>query len=258
MMLKRLIFLLLFTAAGAYGQNFRYENLLINQNGAPVVGANVWVCAGQVTPNFSNNPPCTLATIYSDLAGTQQISQSIVSSVGTSTQTGSFAFVVATGTYTLAINGAGLQASDLITVPNVTGTTMATNLAGPGTISGTFGGNYTTTGNNTHSGTETFTGRVYTCQQGNVLYVGGPITCWAGADIGAQINSAYAALPSTGGEIDILPQASGACYNYTTPIVMTTASKFATVRGLAPNSINDSFIITGVCLNYTPTTATSA
>jgi hypothetical protein len=158
MMLKRLIFLLLFTAAGAYAQNFRYENLLINQNGAPVVEANVGVCAGQVTPNFSNNPPCTLATIYSDLPGKQQISQSIVSSVGTSTQTGSFAFVVATGTYPLAINGADLQASDLITVPNVARTTIATNLDGPGTISGTFGGNHTTTGNNTHSETETFTG----------------------------------------------------------------------------------------------------
>jgi hypothetical protein len=31
--------------------------------------------------------------------------------------------------------------------------------------------------------------QTYDCQSNSVLYVGGPVACWAGSDMGAQINS---------------------------------------------------------------------
>lgn len=86
-------------------------------------------------------------------------------------------------------------------------------------------------------------------------YVGAGITAWSGSDIGAQINSAYAALPATGGTIVVLPQTGGGCYAYTTPITFTTASKPVLLEGSAATNQTPSG---GPCLNYTPTTATSA
>lgn len=85
--------------------------------------------------------------------------------------------------------------------------------------------------------------------QGFAITVGDN-TGWSG-DIGAQINAAYAALPANGGEIVVVPPASGSCYNYTTPIVFNTSGKYPILEG-APASSG------GVCLNYTPTTATAA
>jgi len=48
-----------------------------------------------------------------------------------------------------------------------------------------------------------------------------------GSDIGAKINAAYAALPSTGGVIDL----QNSQYSYSTPIVMNTPQKFPLLRG---------------------------
>lgn len=62
----------------------------------------------------------------------------------------------------------------------------------------------------------------------------------AGADIGAQINAAYAALPSTGGAI-VIPEGTS---SYSTPIVLGTNGKFASLIGTSAAS---------TFLKYTPT-----
>jgi hypothetical protein len=42
-------------------------------------------------------------------------------------------------------------------------------------------------------------------------------------DLGAQVNAAMAALPTSGGKVVIHPQSGGQCYTFTVPIVMTKA-----------------------------------
>lgn len=107
----------------------------------------------------------------------------------------------------------------------------------------------------TVNGNYNFTGTNYTCSQNTILYVGGPITCWSGSDIGAQINSAYTALPASGGMIFVLqPSTAGTCYNFSTPILFTTSNKAVRLVGLGPSNQTPQ----GACLNYTPTTATIA
>jgi hypothetical protein len=89
-----------------------------------------------------------------------------------------------------------------------------------------------------------------------ISYVGGACaSAWGGGDIGAQINTAYAALPATGGSITVIPQAAGACYNYSTPIIFGTLGKLATLRGLTAS--NSAPTATGSCINYTPTSGTA-
>jgi hypothetical protein len=80
--------------------------------------------------------------------------------------------------------------------------------------------------------------------------------CFPGSDIGAQINSAYAALPANGGIIIVPP--SNSCYSYSTPIVMTTSAKYVLLEALQPATIASPSLLTAACLNYTPTTATTA
>ncbi len=80
--------------------------------------------------------------------------------------------------------------------------------------------------------------------------------CFPGSDIGAQINSAYATLPPSGGTIIIPP--SNSCHSFSTPIVMTTSGKFVLLEALQPSTIVSSSLISGACLNYTPMTATTA
>jgi hypothetical protein len=67
---------------------------------------------------------------------------------------------------------------------------------------------------------------------------------FAGADIGAQINTAYAALPSAGGTI-ILP---GGTFSFSTPIVFGTNGKFVTLKG---DNASATF------LKFTPTSGTA-
>lgn len=77
--------------------------------------------------------------------------------------------------------------------------------------------------------------------QNNVLHVGGSVP--GSGDIGVRVNATYGLLPSAGGEIVLEPQASGACYDYSTPIVFSTPNKLVMFRSVG-----------GACLNYTPTT----
>jgi hypothetical protein len=115
--------------------------------------------------------------------------------------------------------------------------------------------------NQTVLGNKTFMGNVVATVGQNALgqvhtfntdfYVGAGITNWSGSDIGAQINSAYAACPSIGCTIWILPNGTSNRYTYVTPIVMDTSGKVASVRGMSSGT-------DGIQLNYTPTTATTA
>lgn len=92
-----------------------------------------------------------------------------------------------------------------------------------------------------------------------ISYVGGACaSAWGAGDIGAQINTAYAAMPSSGGKIGIISQANGTCYNQTTPVVLATQGKYAIVEGVSGtgNSVGD--VDHGACINYVPNTATAA
>ena len=118
---------------------------------------------------------------------------------------------------------------------------VANSLAGPGSIVGNF------------SGTWTSTGQINAANINNVLTVGAPYS-WGGVDIGDDINKAYAALPANGGEIDIFPNASAACYNYSTPIVLAVAGKYVWLKGRGATSSTVPGSPAGLCLNYVPTT----
>ena len=78
---------------------------------------------------------------------------------------------------------------------------------------------------------------------------------WPGSDIGAWINAAYAALPATGGAIDIYCSPTLVA-NFSTPIVFNVSNKYVKLRGKCTASAPSSG--GGVVLNYTPTTATIA
>ena len=70
---------------------------------------------------------------------------------------------------------------------------------------------------------------------GFATYVGGSLPqIGTSADMGAQINAAYAALPATGGEIILLPQTGGGCYNFSTPIAFVTSGKYIALAGGVP------------------------
>lgn len=101
----------------------------------------------------------------------------------------------------------------------------------------------------------TFTGAITTANLNSAQYVGEAIST---ADLGTQINAAYAALPSTGGKIIILPKLLGTCYSYSTPIVLATQGKFVILEGGSGTSNAVGDVDGNSCLNYTPNTATVA
>ena len=124
---KKLCPFLLLTSA-AFGQNlYHYENLVLSPKGTPLAGASIYVCSGQVKPDFANIPPCTLATIYSNRNGTSQITQPVLTS-----PLGNYEFFLAGGTYTVARTSPGIQLADLLTIPTlpITGSDLNSTLSG--------------------------------------------------------------------------------------------------------------------------------
>ncbi len=98
-----------------------------------------------------------------------------------------------------------------------------------------------------------------------LVYVGGSVPQWgSNPDIGAQINVAYASCPATGCTIVLVPQFNGSCYDFSTSIAFATVGKYALLQGGGPTSEGPGPAPTvpgqagGACLNYTPTTTTSA
>jgi hypothetical protein len=150
----------------------------------------------------------------------------------------------------------GITAGVYVSLPSEvqaqTNTFCAANLAC--TVTGIWSlGTYGTTGTGTHSGTETFTGQMQCKDFEAVKCVDSANSQgWAGADIGAWINAAYAALPSTGGEINIY-NLGMACMNFTTPIVLSTSGKYPLLIGHGTTT-GAASPLGGACLNFTPTT----
>lgn len=70
---------------------------------------------------------------------------------------------------------------------------------------------------------------------------------FSGADIGAQVNAAYAALPSTGGTIYI---AKGS-YSYSTPIVLNTLNKPVLLKGDPAGGVTLTYTGTGTSIACT-------
>jgi len=75
------------------------------------------------------------------------------------------------------------------------------------------------------------------CQFAGMMIVGP--SCFSGSDIFAQINTAMASLPSTGGTILVPPNTNGSCYTGSTTITVT---KVVSIQGLGASP---------TCLNYT-------
>jgi hypothetical protein len=75
------------------------------------------------------------------------------------------------------------------------------------------------------------------CQFAGMLVVSP--SCFSGSDIFAQINTAMASLPSTGGTILVPPNKNGTCYVGSTTITVT---KLVSIQGLGASP---------TCLNYT-------
>jgi len=88
---------------------------------------------------------------------------------------------------------------------------------------------------------------------------GGVDAAWfPGADILAQISNAYIASPAQGGIIFVPPPTAGGCYTATTAISLATAGKYPMIQGESTVSNGTGNVDQGVCINYTPTTATTA
>jgi len=89
-----------------------------------------------------------------------------------------------------------------------------------------------------------------------VRYVGG-ISAHGGEDIGEEINEAYASLPPTGGTIVVVADRNDGCYRLVTPIVAAIPGKYLLLEG---GSLASRIATSPrpVCLNYGPTTASSA
>jgi hypothetical protein len=126
---------------------------------------------------------------------------------------------------------------------------VAANLNTGGNISGTWTGNPNLTGN------PLFTGLTSACTLNGVFYVGGSCAAfWGNGDIGAQINAAYAACPSSGCYIKVIPGA----YSFNTAILFSVNAKPAVVDCSAGQQGITLPPVTGITsLTYLPTTGTA-
>lgn len=86
------------TLAGA--QSFRKDDVVTNQAGTPLPGANIYICTGIVIPSTTATPPCTLAPIYKDVALSQPQTNPI--SAG---PLGNYGFFAVPGNYTGVVRG---------------------------------------------------------------------------------------------------------------------------------------------------------
>lgn len=119
---------------------------------------------------------------------------------------------------------------------------------------------YTITGNGVSTVGQPFTATVGIQPGGcfssfnGVSYIGGACaSAWGGGDIGAQANAAYAALPSSGGIIKILPSLDHLPYQFSTPILFTTLGKYPLLEGIGVGASQTLTSVTGTVLQYTPT-----
>lgn len=210
----------------AYGQGAYYRSVVQTTTGQAVAGAQVTVCAynsGQYSAvgAYTGSFPCVSpVTTYFDPGLTKPIT------VITSNGQGNFFFYVAAGTYTLTVMAPGRITN--LGYSAAIGTSAAANAAPPAfslqyNNGGPFGGdsalNYAPST------------KALTVPSLNAIQM---VDCtnahgWAGSDIGAWINAAMAALPSTGGEVYV---AANSC-SFSTTIIIT---KNVSLHGADRNS----------------------
>jgi len=100
------LLLVVFVPVGS-GQGSRKDDIVLNRFGQPVAGATVTVCTSGAT-----GTPCSpLASIYSDVALTQPLSNPL-----SSDGQGNYHFYASPGRYVIQISGAGVSAT---TIPDV-------------------------------------------------------------------------------------------------------------------------------------------
>lgn len=115
-MFRRLLIAIAFLAAAlpAAGQAVRYDNILLNQSGKPVVNAEIQVCSGNVTTPVPCSPT---TTVYADQALTTPITQPF-----TTGPLGNYGFWLPTGgTYTISISGPNIPWQNFPITPGGTG-----------------------------------------------------------------------------------------------------------------------------------------
>lgn len=191
---------------------------LVHANASATTNGSVFQAGGQA------QACAPLSSIFNDVAGTSPITQPGLTSTGL----GNYQFYAAAAPYYVQFYGATIgEVIKPVTLPVST------------------------------ANSNTFTGTTILCNQGSILYVGdGCIGVWTGLDIGAQVNFAYAACGTQGCTIRLLQRPGGtACYSYSTPIIFGTSGKFFRFEADVSSSSGSN---QGACLNYTPTTATSA
>jgi len=122
----------------------------------PIPSALITVCTGSTPPAF--NQACTgLASIYSDISLTTLINNPFNADIQ-----GNYSFYASGGVpYVISVGAIGF------TTYSYVWSAPSSNAAG-----GTFTGNISFQGNNTHSGTETFTGAVSSTNFNNVQWAG--------------------------------------------------------------------------------------
>lgn len=114
------IFIALLFAVQAYGQGARYDGVLLDQNGKPVVGVNIRVCSSP-----ASGQPCTpLASVYSNLSLTFPLQNPL-----TTDFLGNFYFYATCSTYELEFSGTGILTKQ---VPDVTVTSPSCGGGGGG------------------------------------------------------------------------------------------------------------------------------
>lgn len=176
---------LAFAQGGNVGSN---SSPVVGQTGQPLAGVNIAICTHPATIGNATTPCSPLANTYTDSTlGTQcNGSNGCTNGLTTSDGIGNWNFWVTPAVLDVQFYGS-----------NIT-TTLKTYAAGcvPSSATGTCGvylnGTNAWTGNQTHSGTESFVQlekRVFADQQ-------------SGSDPCAQITNAFSSLPTTGGIVD--------------------------------------------------------
>src|SRR6266404_674654 len=205
--------LLCFFTQRSYAQGARLDgiaqiaiNTSIGSGIAKVVpSAVITVCTGSVAP--PSGSVCTSTTpIFSNTALTASVTNPTNADVN-----GNYFFCVPAGqNYVISISGVGITAYSFVwTAPYTSGSSFSPS------------GNIPFTGDNTHSGKETFTG-LLNCKNIEGVQCVDSTLSRGGSDIGAELNLAYAALPAHGGVIWLFPNPNDNVYNFSTPIVFAT------------------------------------
>lgn len=94
--MKRLLFLIFAFATVAMGQGAQRQNIVFSGSGRPIAGASVFLCVSGSTPVQGANPPCTLASMYSNpnLSAGSLITQPLLTD-----GLGNYIYFAASGTY---------------------------------------------------------------------------------------------------------------------------------------------------------------